>query len=188
MTLIDKRTSQNNAYIISGTMGSGKSTILSHLRQYFLKTVEEPARPILCEQRSIEAEGTPEQNPDLFTRLLLSRSMYCYKLHQHSTEPILFDRGLPDVAAYAKLFQLDTAIYDNAARLMRYNTSVFYLPSWPAIYTQDEERKMTLTDTITFDATLREVYQDLDYNLIDVPLVSPEERAHFIIEAIRRQA
>lgn len=185
MTRTHKKNQFDNAYIISGTMGSGKSTVMSLLNHQQYTTIEEPARPILSEQRLIAAEGTPEQNADLFTRLLLSRSMYTYRLNQHEKNNVLFDRGIPDVIAYAKLFQLDTSIYDRAAQLMRYNPSVFYLPSWPAIYKQDEERKMTLKEATKFDGLLREIYKSLGYQLIEVPLISPEERAQFIMEKLR---
>jgi predicted ATPase len=47
--------------IITGAMGSGKSTILQLLKQDQFKVVPEPAREILAEQRSIQDEGVKEK-------------------------------------------------------------------------------------------------------------------------------
>lgn len=53
-------------------MGSGKSIVLQLLKLQGFTVVPEPAREILAEQRTIGDEGVPENNPKLFTQLLLS--------------------------------------------------------------------------------------------------------------------
>jgi predicted ATPase len=59
--------------ILTGAMGSGKSTVLSLLKQKGYRTIEEPARPILAEQRSIEDEGVPE-------KIRSFSHNYCYRV------------------------------------------------------------------------------------------------------------
>lgn len=93
--------------IITGAMGSGKSTVLKLLKAEGFIVVEEPAREILAEQRSIGDEGVPEKNPKLFVQLLLSRAIYQYKQMQEAYDTVIFDRGIPDNIAYAQLFKLD---------------------------------------------------------------------------------
>lgn len=70
-------------FVITGAMGSGKSTVLKLLQAEGLSVIEEPARQILAEQRSIGDEGVPEKNPKFFTQLLLSRAIYQYKQMQY---------------------------------------------------------------------------------------------------------
>ncbi len=170
--------------VITGAMGSGKSTVLALLKQKGFITVEEPARPILAEQRSIEEEGVPEKNPKLFTQLLLSRAIYQYKMMQINEGVVIFDRGVPDNIAYAEGFDLDYKPAHLASKLFRYEKNVFIFPAWEEIYATDDERKMTFLQAKAFGDNVRKIYENYGYSIIDVPCVSPEERARFIIDKL----
>ena len=61
-------------FILTGAPGGGKTAILSRIGDE-IRTIAEPAREILAEQRAIGGRGTPEQDPDLFVQLLLERSI-----------------------------------------------------------------------------------------------------------------
>lgn len=172
--------------ILTGAMGSGKSTVLQLLKAQNCKVVPEPAREILAEQRSIGEEGIPEKNPKLFTQLLLSRAIYQYKQMHNTHHVVFFDRGIPDNIAYAKLFNLDYSPAYKAAEIYRYNVDVFVFPAWHEIYTPDDERKLSFEIAKSFGDDLQNIYQELGYNLIEVPYVSPEERTKFIIEKTHR--
>jgi predicted ATPase len=65
---------QRNFFIITGSPGSGKSTILRELKNIAVTVIDEPARQILAEQRSFGGNGVPENDPVLFTELMLSRA------------------------------------------------------------------------------------------------------------------
>lgn len=174
----------NKNIIITGAMGSGKSSVLKLLKAQGLTVVEEPARQILAEQRSIDDEGVPEKNPKLFTQLLLSRAIYQYKQMQEIDGTVIFDRGVPDNIAYARLFGLNYLPAQNAANLYRYNSQVFIFPAWKEIYTTDEERIMSFAAAKAFGDDVCEIYREFGYKLIEVPCVSPEERVQFIMEKI----
>ena len=62
---------KNNFFILSGAMGSGKSTILNLLKDRNVNCVTEPARLIIEEQRSINGIGVYEKNPELFLTISL---------------------------------------------------------------------------------------------------------------------
>src|SRR5215467_14842919 len=66
-------------FVLTGAPGSGKSTIVTVIQHLGFSCIEEPARQILAEQRSINSAGLPEKDPRLFTELMLSRSIYQYK-------------------------------------------------------------------------------------------------------------
>ncbi len=173
-----------NNIIITGAMGSGKSTVLKLLKARGITVVEEPARQILAEQRSIADEGVPERNPKLFTQLMLSRAMYQYKQMQDMNGTVIYDRGVPDNIAYAKLFGLNYLPAQNAANLYRYNPHVFVFPAWQEIYTTDEERLMSFAAAKAFGDEVCIIYKDYGYELIEVPCVPPDERIRFIMEKI----
>jgi predicted ATPase len=168
--------------VLTGAMGSGKSTVLKLLKQRGFITIEEPARPILAEQRSIEGEGVPEKDPKLFTQLLLSRAIYQYKMMQDNNGIVIYDRGIPDNIAYAQLFDWDYKPAHLASKLFRYHHEIFVFPAWKEIYTTDDERKMSFELAQDFGIKVQEIYGEYGYTLINVPCVSPEERSQFIIE------
>jgi predicted ATPase len=176
---------QDRFFVLTGAFGSGKSALLEHRRLRGIRGIVEPARPILFEQRSIQGSGLPEKEPRLFVELMLSRMLDSYLQCDALVGPVLFDRGIPDILGYASLFGLDLPHCENAARLYRYNPRVFIAPAWEQIYCTDDERTLTFSRACGFGNDLRAIYQRLDYALIDLPCVSVEERANFILQHLR---
>lgn len=94
---------------------------------------------------------------------------------------MLYDRGIPDIIAYFHLFNLTYPPAHQASELFRYETKVFIFPAWQAIYSTDDERKMSFELSRDFGMKVQKIYSEYDYLLINVPCVSPKERAEFII-------
>lgn len=176
---------RNNFYVLSGAMGGGKSAILSRLRELGVRCVAEPAREILAERKLLQATGAPELSADSFNQLMLLRSIHKYDDHDSVKVPVVFDRGIPDMVAYARLFRLDETPYSNAAKEFRYNPTLFYFPAWEEIYTTDEERKMSFEQAKAFGAAVRSIYEKCGYRILEVPRCSVEERAQFILNKIQ---
>ena len=176
---------KNRGYVITGAFGSGKSTLLECLRLRGLQVIGEPARPILAEQRSIEGNGVPERDPRLFVELMLSRMLSAYAQCDTTTGPLLFDRGIPDLLAYAKLFGFEFPAAENAAILYRYNPHVFVAPPWEQIYRTDEERTVPFSVAREFGDSVRAIYERLGYTVIDLPRFSAQERADFVFHRVR---
>lgn len=172
--------SVDSLIILTGPFGSGKSTLLQHLRTLGFQGIEEPARPILAEQRRIKGTGLPDKDPRLFVDLMLSRMIGDYHRTETVSKPVFFDRGVPDMLAYAAVFGFDYPQGRNAASVYRYHRRVFFAPAWEKIYTTDEERTISYLGTRAFEDELRQVYQQYEYELIDLPCVPVEARAEFI--------
>lgn len=160
-------------------MGAGKSSVLKLLKEDGFIVVPECARTILAEQRSFLGHGVPEDNPNLFCELLLSRTLYQYK-SQNDQQLVIFDRGLPDIIAYASFFGLKLEHYKKCADLNRYHNKVFILEPWEEIYENDDERKMTFEQAFDFHHTLTQIYHSLNYDLCITPKCSIIERTEFI--------
>lgn len=160
---------ESNQFIITGCPGSGKTTLIRSLRNLGFICVEEPARQVIAEQRAVQGDGISDKNTTPFTELILSRSLESYKKYVGSSVPIIFDRGIPDVIGYAKLFGLDIKKFENSAKIHPYNRSVFIAPPWEEIYSTDDERKMTFEETAQFHELLERAYLDLGYQLIELP-------------------
>lgn len=176
-----------NFYFLSGAMGGGKSAVLSRLGDLGIRCVPEPAREILAEQRLIGGMGVPEKNADLFSMLMLSRSIHDFYEHSSVEETVVFDRGIPDMIAYARLFMLDETSYVNAAQEFRYNPTVFFFPAWEEIYRTDSERKMSFEQASAFGAVVRSIDEKSGYRIVEVPRCSLEERVQFLVDRITSQ-
>ena len=165
-------------YIITGPPGSGKTTLIAHL-QAEVSTVPEPARRVLAEQRRIGGTATGEQDPEAFISEMLALSVQDYDT---ARGPTLFDRGLPDLLAFTAYYQLPDADIRQAIEARRYHPTVFVLPSWEAIYRQDDERRLDFDGARAFGELTQTAYLEAGYKLVEVPKVSLAGRADFILD------
>jgi len=182
MALIDKElaTSTNDRprasmHALTGAPGTGKTALLSRLG-HDVVTVEEPAREILAEQR---AARVSETEPAAFVALLLERSIEKYLAHNATTRTV-FDRGIPDCVAYAKVSEVDPSDSRAAALRYRHADPVLILPPWEEIYTTDDERTMGFDLVVPFHEHLVEAYEAAGYDLVEVPKDTVEARVAFV--------
>lgn len=111
--------------------------------------------------------------------------MRSYHLAEQSTGAVFFDRGVVDVVGYLRLMDLAIPKYmQNAVEIFRYNPQVFVAPPWEAIYAKDRERKQDFREAVrTYEAIIA-TYRENRYQLIELPLVSVEERMRFVFESL----
>lgn len=170
-------------HILTGPPGSGKTTVLQHLAGPCL-TVAESARRVLAQQRRVDGQGTGDRDPALFVALMLEQAVRDHDAALSAPGPVIFDRGLPDLLAYAAYWQLDTAPMDRAIAARGRARNVFWFPAWQAIYASDDERTLDFAGTEAFGALTRKAYKGLGYTLIDMPLTDAATRAAFIRDRI----
>lgn len=171
-------------YVITGAMGSGKTPLVDELAHHGFAGVAEPARAVIAEQGIVGGVKIYDRDRQLFLDLMLERSIRDFAEHARADGPVFFDRGLPDLIAYAHLSGLDAEPAEAASRAYRYNHLVFVLPSWREIYVTDEDRRMTFDHAAAFGDAVRDIYTDLGYTLVDVPQATIAERAAFVRDHI----
>lgn len=177
---------QHNLFIITGAPGSGKTAVMHELKKLGNITINEPAREIIVEQRLIDGNGIYNRDPMLFKELMLSRAIHHYQIAQRETSLIFFDRGIPDILAYSDCFQIPRGSEINAAKYFKYNKTIFFLPSWKEIYSNDEDRLISFEDAGIFGDNLRKIYTELEYEIVDVPLISVKNRVEFIFNYLKK--
>jgi predicted ATPase len=94
---------------------------------------------------------------------------------------IFFDRGVPDSIAYYKLNGLDSVEPFQKSREVRYQ-NVFFLESLR--FLADPVRSENEQTARRLGRLIEESYQSLGYDLIQVPLLSVEERTQFVLERL----
>jgi len=172
---------RDNFYIITGGPGAGKTTLLEELSRYEVLCVPEVARQIIREQMDQGGRAVPWDDAVQYKELMLQRSIEDY-LQTDTEMPVFFDRGIPDALAYARLIGdiSPAALADE----YRYNRLVFILPPWEEIYATDNERKQTFEEAIDVFRRLEEEYMSCGYEVVEVPCISVEERALFVLDRI----
>jgi predicted ATPase len=180
------RMNNPNLFVITGGPGSGKTTVLLELEKRGFRFAPEVARQIIQEQVRDSGKALPWENRELYTALMLERSIQSYKEHTPASAPSFSDRGLPDTLGYARLIGLadDRAILDACDRY-RYASLVFLAPPWKEIYETDSERKQDFDEAERTDQRLMRVYRECGYELVELPRLAPKERADFILSQLR---
>lgn len=117
--------------------------------------------------------------------MMLQHSISGYDDSKATNGFIFFDRGIPDVLAYAVRFKVDLREFHLAADQYLYSRSVFVLPPWKEIYVNDEVRKMPYSAAVKFHDLIVSTYQSLGCDLIQVPHENIDTRAEFILSSTK---
>ncbi len=177
---------KNRFFVITGATGSGKTALIHELKKRGYHCVEEVARQIIQEQIKTNGNGVPWKNIERFKELMLARFIETYKAVEHSQEIVFFDRDILDLIAYDRFTQSNSSEeLQKAVQDLVYNNKIFILPPWKEIYHPDAERKQLYEEVIRVYNNLVKVYQEYGRELIEVPKMSVEKRADFVISHIK---
>lgn len=175
---------KSNYFVLTGTPGTGKTTLLQHLRTQGFHGNDEVTREVLSHQLEIDGPGLPSKNPLLFVQMMLERSIEQFESSRAHKGPVFFDRGIPDLVAYAIRFGVDASHFEAMSRHYGYNQTVFICEPWKEIFVNDNERKITFEKSVEFHDLICETYKRLDFKLIKVPKLTPTERVNFILQQV----
>ena len=101
-----------------------------------------------------------------------------------ATELTFLDRALPDGLAYYRFAGLNPNEILSDCFQYRY-ASVFMLNRLP--YQRDGVRTADDPTAVYFDSWISRDYSALGYNVVRVPVLSPEERLAFVLERLSEQ-
>lgn len=171
-------------FVITGAPGTGKTSIINHLKTKGFHCIEEVSREIISEQIDSNGEALPWKNLSAFSeRVFTLRES---QLLNSKNTLLFFDRGTVDVYAYMKVDNLEIPKHlEESIKKNRYNKKVFYTPIWEQIYVNDKERKESIEQAKQIEKEILSSYTFYNYQIIKVPKGSIEERANFILSQIK---
>ena len=172
-------------FIVTGAPGAGKTTLLDAAMRDGFQVGREAARAVIQSQAAIDGPAVQWRHPAMFAELMLDRDIQNWQNLRHQAGPVLCDRGIPDLVAYARMMTLvDGAHFHRAAMLYRYNPIVFFAPPWRDIYADDAERTEGWEHAQRIYAPMRDVYAELGYRVVELPKVPVTERLAFVKDVI----
>ncbi len=174
-------------FVLTGGPGAGKTSVIAELAERGFRTVAEPGRAIIQEQRLVGGPGTHDGDRALYLQLQLARGVQDYLAaeEQGLEGPVFFDRGLVDLVGYCALVGLDVPEQlRRAVQRLPYAKRVFVFPPWQAIYQQDAERGQDFAEAEATAAAMSDAYAAAGHQPVSVPQGTVAERAEFILAAI----
>lgn len=175
------RQDHRHCFILTGGPGAGKTTLLEHLAGRGIAVMPEAGRGIIRSQMVLGDRALPWEDRALFAELMLGWELRSLSEAATRAGPILFDRGVPDVAGFLTLEGLEVPAHvRQAAETHRYNSLVFLAPPWEEIFHTDTERRQDFDTARRTCETMRRVYTEFGYNLLELPRASVAQRADFV--------
>jgi predicted ATPase len=169
-------------YAVSGAPSSGKTTTVGLLAARGYRTTEEQARAIITEEmakgRTLEdVRGAGEW----FQEVILERQLALEAQLPHD-ETVFLDRGIPDGLAYERFLKLQPNPALTAAAQRSHYRRVFVLE--PLAFAADHGRIEDSETQVNLHRAIRDTYRELGFDVVDVPVLSPEERVDFILDRV----
>lgn len=172
-------------FVLTGGPGAGKTTLIGALARDGVATVAEAGRAVIRDEEARGGRALPWLDPRAFAGAMLARDVANYDAMRGGGAPVVFDRGIPDIAGYLRLEGLDPPQALRAAmRRHRYQPRVFICPPWREIYTADSERRQSFDVAQRTYGAMVEVYGELGYDLVEVPRAAVDARVRFVKDLI----
>ena len=177
-----------NCYLIIGGVGFGKTTLVEHIcTTYGFYFVPEAARDLLMKRK--ESSKTPLVWSNIeeylhFEQELLNRRIQILK-SMPTSELCFADTGIPNSQVFFSKTGLQIPSFIKiASERYRYNRKAFFTPPWRKIYKQDLVRPQTYEEAEEIGELVLEIYQNLGYEIIELPHADIDVRSQFILEHI----
>lgn len=171
----------NHLFVVTGGPGAGKTSLITELARRGFHTIPESGRAIIREEMQRCGSALPWVDRMAYAEKMLDRDLRAYSAAQALSGPVIFDRGIPDIAGYLTLCGLPVPPHVTAAaKVSRYNQRVFLAPYWDAIFTQDAERKQTRAEAEATCTVMHKTYAALGYDITELPRTDIAKRADVI--------
>jgi len=182
--------------VITGGPSTGKTSLIEAMQNSGYFCYPEVIRQMTLDAKKNGSLSNYETNPIAsvvnpldFNNKILAARLDQYRESQERQEPfVFFDRGMPDILAYMNYYgQVPPQEFTSVIKNHRYNL-IFHLPMWRNIFVHDDERFESYADALKINECLLDTYNDLNYEVIEIPKSSVVERVKFLQKIVDNDA
>lgn len=171
-------------YIVAGGPGSGKTTLIEHLKRLGFHTRKEVAREVI--EWNLEHGGRilPWIDRDLFDKNLANISSNDF-IESGQYSIVFFDGCMLDIVPWRRYLNLSTEDFKRLLNEYSFEREVFVPEPWEDIYFSNAARPFSFEDSVAITKKITEFYKELNFQVICVPKAPPMERAKFVLETLK---
>jgi len=175
-------------YILTGTPGSGKTSILHTLKRQGYRVVEEAATDVIAREQRL-GNREPWLKPDFIDAIIHLQKERQLEAEIDSDDLQWYDRSPICTLALSRYlgYPPSAALKEELERMDReriYQQQVFFIEHLGSIQ-PTEERRITFEEALVFEQIHEETYIALGYDLIKIASGTLSDRVHFVIEWIK---
>ena len=168
--------------LITGSPGSGKTTLIKGLKNRGYEVFDEFSRSLI---KSPENKGNKNlflKDPINFSAKLLKRRLKQFndakRIKKAKNILVFYDRGIQEIFGYLKAIGLEKSSWNKKMTRYRYDI-VFIASPWQEIYINDKERFETFEEAKIYYSFIKDSYEII-HKLIEIPKIDIERRIDFV--------
>jgi predicted ATPase len=183
-----ERISSMKRYILTGTPGSGKTSVLHALKSQGFSVVEEAATDVIARE---QMRGNRELHllPDFIDAIVRLQKQRQLEASMDPDKPQWYDRSPICTLALSHYLGYSPSAFllEELERIELegiYQRQVFFIENL-GFCQPSEARKITFEESLVFEKIHEETYTSLGYHLLKVPPEALAQRVHQIIKWMR---
>ncbi|MBI4116491.1 ATP-binding protein [Candidatus Pacearchaeota archaeon] len=168
-----------NIVFISGGPCTGKTAVINQLQKQGHEIIPEAARRIA--EKKFPGKSIAEIDKRIFHDEIFRMQKDKVEFLKNTNKIVFSDRGFGDTVAYYRINLLDVP-RDNFEYAKRFNYAKVFILESLKFYKKDLLRQESKEELEKIQAEIVRAYRELGYSIINVPFMSIEKRAKFILK------
>lgn len=174
---------QPKRFILTGGPATGKTSCVHLLKHSHYIVFQEVARSVIEESLKQQSDCVPWMDLSSFSNRVFDLQLQDYQKANVGLN--FYDRSPIDVLAYMEMgkIKIPLSMFQTCEKLT-FEKKVFLFPYWDKLFQNDDIRKESEEKAMEIEYWLKHKYTQFNYTIIQMPLVSIQDRVNFILQSI----